>query len=235
MLADLDDRGIIRIGAEVVTGDILVGKAREEDAELTPEERLLRPSSGEKAREVRDTSLKVPHGESGKVIGVTSPPGRTATSCRRREPARAAGRWPPSGSHRRQQLARHGNRGVVAKILPIEDMPFLEDGTPVDIVLNPLGVPGRMNVGQVLETHLGWVAQAGWKIRRRQRRLEEAAQADGAADVAPGVPVLAPLRSSTTPAGGDHRAAQEAALPNRDGQRLVGRSGKANLFDGRDR
>ena len=167
VLADLDERGIIRIGADVVPGDILVGKVTPKgETELTPEERLLRAIFGEKAREVRDTSLKVPHGESGKVIGVRVfdidegdelPPGvnrlvRVYIAQKRKitEGDKLAG--------------RHGNKGVIAKILPPEDMPFLEDGTPVDVVLNPLGVPGRMNIGQILETHLGWAASAGWEV-----------------------------------------------------------------------
>src|SRR5207344_2555684 len=167
MLADLDERGIIRIGAEVGTGDVLVGKVTPKgETELTPEERLLRAIFGEKAREVRDTSLKVPHGESGTVIGVRVfdrdsddelSPGvnqlvRVYVAQKRKiqDGDKLAG--------------RHGNKGVISKILPIEDMPFLEDGTPVDIVLNPLGVPSRMNVGQVLETHLGWVAKQGWDL-----------------------------------------------------------------------
>ncbi|MGE5765116.1 MAG: DNA-directed RNA polymerase subunit beta, partial [Mycobacterium leprae] len=167
VLADLDERGIIRIGAEVDPGDILVGKVTPKgETELTPEERLLRAIFGEKAREVRDTSLKVPHGESGKVIGV-------------RVFSREEGDELPPGVNQLVRVyvaqkrkitdgdklaGRHGNKGVIAKILPIEDMPFLEDGTPVDVVLNPLGVPGRMNVGQVLETHLGWVAKQGWRV-----------------------------------------------------------------------
>ncbi|MDA0638985.1 DNA-directed RNA polymerase subunit beta, partial [Nonomuraea sp. MCN248] len=158
VLADLDERGIIRIGAEVVPGDILVGKVTPKgETELTPEERLLRAIFGEKAREVRDTSLKVPHGEQGKVIGV-------------RVFSREEGDELPPGVNELVRVyvaqkrkitdgdklaGRHGNKGVISKILPVEDMPFLEDGTPVDIILNPLGVPGRMNVGQVLETHLG--------------------------------------------------------------------------------
>ena len=167
VLADLDERGIIRIGAEVGAGDILVGKVTPKgETELTPEERLLRAIFGEKAREVRDTSLKVPHGESGTVIEV-------------RTFSREDGDELPAGvnelvrvyiAQRRKitdgdKLAgRHGNKGVISKILPVEDMPFLADGTAVDVVLNPLGVPGRMNVGQVLETHLGWVAKQGWDI-----------------------------------------------------------------------
>ena len=167
MLADLDERGIIRIGAEVTTGDILVGKVTPKgETELTPEERLLRAIFGEKAREVRDTSMKVPHGESGTVIGVRVfdreegdelPPGvnqlvRVYVAQKRKI------------SVGDKLAGRHGNKGVIAKILPIEDMPFMEDGTPVDVVLNPLGVPRRMNIGQVLELHLGWLAKQGWDL-----------------------------------------------------------------------
>jgi DNA-directed RNA polymerase subunit beta len=166
ILGDLDERGIIRIGAEVGPGDILVGKVTPKgETELTPEERLLRAIFGEKARDVRDTSLKVPHGEEGKVIDVRVfsredshelPPGvnqlvRVYVAQKRKisEGDKLAG--------------RHGNKGVVSKILPVEDMPYLEDGTPVDIILNPLGVPSRMNVGQVLESHLGYAARWGWE------------------------------------------------------------------------
>src|SRR4029078_5191301 len=165
ILRDLDDRGIIRIGAEGGPGDVLVGKVTPKgETELTPEERLLRAIFGEKAREVRDTSLKVPHGESGKGIGVRVfsredgdelPPGVN-------ELVRVYVAQKRKITDGDKLAGRHGNKGVIAKILPVEDMPFLEDGTPVDIVLNPLGVPGRMNVGQVLETHLGWVAKTGW-------------------------------------------------------------------------
>ncbi|MHB8294670.1 MAG: DNA-directed RNA polymerase subunit beta [Acidimicrobiales bacterium] len=166
ILRDLDERGIIRVGAEVGPGDVLVGKVTPKgETELTPEERLLRAIFGEKAREVRDTSLKVPHGESGKVIDVKVysreeahelPPGvnqlvRVYVAQKRKisEGDKLAG--------------RHGNKGVISKILPLEDMPFLPDGTPVDIILNPLGVPSRMNVGQVLESHLGYAARWGWE------------------------------------------------------------------------
>ena len=166
ILKDLDERGIIRIGAEVGAGDVLVGKVTPKgETELTPEERLLRAIFGEKAREVRDTSLKVPHGESGKVIDVRVfsredahelPPGvnqlvRVYVAQKRKitEGDKLAG--------------RHGNKGVISKILPVEDMPHLADGTPVDVILNPLGVPSRMNVGQVLESHLGWAARWGWE------------------------------------------------------------------------
>jgi DNA-directed RNA polymerase subunit beta len=234
VLADLDDRGIIRIGAEVVTGDILVGKVTPKgETELTPEERLLRAIFGEKAREVRDTSLKVPHGESGKVIGVRVftredgdelPPGvnqlvRVYVAAKRKitDGDKLAG--------------RHGNKGVIAKILPIEDMPFLQDGTPVDIVLNPLGVPGRMNVGQVLETHLGWVAQSGWKVEGEEAEWKRRLRQIGAGDAEAGAPVATPVFDGAREE--EITGLLDSALPNRDGERLVGRSGKAMLFDGR--
>ena len=176
ILADLDERGIIRIGAEVDAGDILVGKVTPKgETELTPEERLLRAIFGEKARDVRDTSLKVPHGESGKVIDVRVfsrddshelPPGvnqlvRVYVAQKRKisEGDKLAG--------------RHGNKGVISKILPIADMPHLADGTPVDIILNPLGVPSRMNVGQVLEAHLGYAARWGWQGADKKRALAD--------------------------------------------------------------
>jgi DNA-directed RNA polymerase subunit beta len=165
---DLDDRGIIRIGAEVRAGDILVGKVTPKgETELTAEERLLRAIFGEKAREVRDTSLRVPHGESGIVVDV-----KVFT--------REQGDELPAGVNQivrvyiaqkrkisvgDKMAGRHGNKGVISRILPEEDMPYLPDGTPLEIVLNPLGVPSRMNIGQVLEVHLGYAAKAlGWKI-----------------------------------------------------------------------
>ena len=232
ILADLDERGIIRIGADVVTGDILVGKVTPKgETELTPEERLLRAIFGEKAREVRDTSLKVPHGESGKVIGVRVfnredgdelPPGvnelvRVYIAQKRKITAgdKLAG--------------RHGNKGVIAKILPPEDMPFLSDGTPVDVVLNPLGVPGRMNVGQVLETHLGWVASAGWKVEGNPQwaaRLPEAAK-----ESKPGTPVATPVFDGAREE--EIQGLLSSTLPTADGIRLVNPDGKAQLFDGR--
>ncbi|MGQ9557164.1 MAG: DNA-directed RNA polymerase subunit beta [Desulfurispora sp.] len=163
ILKDLDDRGIIRIGAEVRPGDILVGKVTPKgETELTAEERLLRAIFGEKAREVRDTSLRVPHGESGKVVDVKVfsrengdelPPGvNQLVRCYIAQKRKI--------SEGDKMAGRHGNKGVVARILPEEDMPFLPDGTPIEIVLNPLGVPSRMNIGQVLETHLGWAVKA---------------------------------------------------------------------------
>ena len=232
VLADLDDRGIIRIGADVVPGDILVGKVTPKgETELTPEERLLRAIFGEKAREVRDTSLKVPHGESGKVIDVRvfdidegdeMPPGvnklvRVYIAQKRKitEGDKLAG--------------RHGNKGVIARILPEEDMPFLSDGTPVDIVLNPLGVPGRMNVGQVLEVHLGWAAAAGWKVDPADPR---------AANLPKSVRELPAGSKVATPVFDGARqeelaAVLSATLPTADGLTLVGEDGKAQLFDGR--
>ncbi|HEX2550955.1 MAG TPA: DNA-directed RNA polymerase subunit beta, partial [Nocardioidaceae bacterium] len=232
VLADLDERGIVRIGADVVPGDILVGKVTPKgETELTPEERLLRAIFGEKAREVRDTSLKVPHGESGKVIGVRVfsredgdelPPGvnelvRVYVAQKRKiqDGDKLAG--------------RHGNKGVISKILPQEDMPFLEDGTPVDIVLNPLGVPGRMNIGQVLETHLGWVAKSGWEVEGSPEwatRLPDDARAGE------------PGTRTATPVFDGAREQEIVGLlgstrPNRDGTRQVAETGKARLFDGR--
>jgi DNA-directed RNA polymerase subunit beta len=232
VLADLDERGIIRIGAEVVPGDILVGKVTPKgETELTPEERLLRAIFGEKAREVRDTSLKVPHGESGTVIGVKVfdreegdelPPGvnqlvRVYVAQKRKitDGDKLAG--------------RHGNKGVISKILPVEDMPFLEDGTPVDVVLNPLGVPSRMNVGQVLETHLGWVAARGWQV---EGTPDWAAGLSGDARVSePGARVASPVFDGVKEE--EIIGLLDATNPTRDGVRLVDGSGKARLFDGR--
>ena len=162
-LDDLDDRGIIRIGAEVRPGDILVGKVTPKgETELTAEERLLRAIFGEKAREVRDTSLKVPHGESGKIVDVKvfTRENGDELSPGVNQLVRVYIAQKRKISEGDKMAGRHGNKGVISKILPIEDMPFLPDGTPVEIVLNPLGVPSRMNIGQVLETHLGWAARA---------------------------------------------------------------------------
>ena len=161
-IKDLDDRGIIRIGAEVTPNDILVGKISPKgEKELTPEERLLRAIFGEKSRDVKDTSLRMPHGERGKVVDVK-------VFTREDNADLSAGvdmMVRVSVAQRRKITAgdkmagRHGNKGVVSRVVPVEDMPFLEDGSPIDIILNPLGVPGRMNIGQVLETHLGWAAR----------------------------------------------------------------------------
>ncbi len=238
MLADLDERGIIRIGAEVTTGDILVGKVTPKgETELTPEERLLRAIFGEKAREVRDTSMKVPHGESGTVIGVRVfdredgdelPPGvnqlvRVYVAQKRKI------------SVGDKLAGRHGNKGVISKILPVEDMPFLEDGTPVDVVLNPLGVPGRMNIGQILEIHLGWLAKTGWDVNAaeanddsgwKQRLIDIHAEA-AEADTNVATPVFDGAKED------EIVGLLGSALPNRDGVRLVGENGKARLLDGR--
>src|ERR671933_612592 len=166
-LKDLDERGIIRVGADVGPGDILVGKITPKgETELTAEERLLRAIFGEKAREVKDTSLRVPQGEEGKVIGVRefSRDNGDELSPGVNELVRVFVAQKRKISEGDKLAGRHGNKGVISKILPVQDMPFLEDGTPVDIILNPLGVPSRMNVGQVLEAHLGWVAKTGWQI-----------------------------------------------------------------------
>ena len=234
VLADLDERGIIRIGADVVPGDILVGKVTPKgETELTPEERLLRAIFGEKAREVRDTSLKVPHGEGGKVIGVkifdlddgydlaagVNQVVRVYVAQKRKiqDGDKLAG--------------RHGNKGVISKILPVEDMPFLADGTPVDVVLNPLGVPGRMNVGQVLETHLGWVAKSGWQVSGSDQGWQERLGAIGALSAEPGTRVATPVFDGAREE--EITGLLGSTLPNADGDRLVGEQGKAILFDGR--
>ena len=235
VLADLDERGIVRIGAEVRDGDILVGKVTPKgETELTPEERLLRAIFGEKAREVRDTSLKVPHGESGKVIGIRvfSREDDDELPAGVNELVRVYVAQKRKISDGDKLAGRHGNKGVIGKILAAEDMPFLPDGTPVDIILNTHGVPRRMNIGQILETHLGWIAKTGWNI-----------------DVASGVPEWADrLPEEMYSAGADTRTAtpvfdgaREAelqgllasTLANRDGQVMVNGDGKAMLFDGR--
>ena len=232
VLADLDDRGIIRVGADVVPGDVLVGKVTPKgETELTPEERLLRAIFGEKAREVRDTSLKVPHGESGKIIAVRVfdmdegdelPPGVTKLV----RVYIAQKRKITAGD---KLAGRHGNKGVIAKILPQEDMPFLEDGTPVDIVLNPLGVPGRMNIGQILETHLGWAAAAGWNVDvtdPRAVRLPDAVKS-----VPPGTKIATPVFDGAREE--ELSLVLDSTTPTKDGLKLVNPNGKANLFDGR--
>ncbi len=221
ILKDLDERGIVRIGAEVNPGDYLVGKVTPKgETELTPEERLLRAIFGEKAREVRDTSLKVPHGESGKVIGVRVftredgdelPPGVN-------ELVRVYVAQKRKISDGDKLAGRHGNKGVISTILSEEDMPFLEDGTPVDIILNPLGVPSRMNLGQVLEAHLGWAALNGFS--------KGGEEFTGPVHVA--TPVFDGARENEIleALGSTHK--------NRDGMRLVSDIGKATLYDGRN-
>ncbi|MHB8965673.1 MAG: DNA-directed RNA polymerase subunit beta [Coriobacteriia bacterium] len=172
VLANLDEDGIIRIGAEVFPGDVLVGKVTPKgETELTAEERLLRAIFGEKAREVRDTSLKVPHGETGRVIAVHkfSRDAGDDLSPGVNELVRVYVAQKRKIQEGDKLAGRHGNKGVISKVLPIEDMPFLSDGTPVDIILNPLGVPSRMNIGQLLETHLGWAAHVGWSDDAKQK------------------------------------------------------------------
>ena len=234
VLADLDERGIIRVGADVVPGDILVGKVTPKgETELTPEERLLRAIFGEKAREVRDTSLKVPHGESGKVIGVKIFESEEGFEL----PAGVNQLVRVYVAQKRKiqdgdKLAgRHGNKGVISKILPVEDMPFLEDGTPVDVVLNPLGVPGRMNVGQVLEMHLGWVAKTGWDLSGVDEAWQKHMRAIGAEQGEPGTRFATPVFDGALE--DEISGLLSSTLPNRDGVQLIGKSGKAKLFDGR--
>jgi DNA-directed RNA polymerase subunit beta len=234
VLADLDERGIIRIGAEVVNGDVLVGKVTPKgETELTPEERLLRAIFGEKAREVRDTSLKVPHGESGKVIGVRVfsredgdelPPGVN-------ELVRVYVAQKRKITDGDKLAGRHGNKGVIARILPVEDMPFLEDGTPVDVVLNAHGVPRRMNIGQILETHLGWVAKTGWEVKGADEPWKKALAEIGASSGTPGTNVATPVFDGARE--DEITGLLGSTLPNRDGQQLIGASGKTRLFDGR--
>jgi DNA-directed RNA polymerase subunit beta len=232
VLAELDERGIVRIGADVRDGDVLVGKVTPKgETELTPEERLLRAIFGEKAREVRDTSMKVPHGESGKVIGV-----RVFSREDGDELAPGVNELVRVYIAQKRKIqdgdklaGRHGNKGVIAKILPPEDMPFLEDGTPVDVVLNPLGVPSRMNVGQVLETHLGWVARTGWEIKGNPEwaaRLPEDAHSG-----APGTKVATPVFDGARESEITGLLASTHAT--RDGEQLIGATGKARLLDGR--
>jgi DNA-directed RNA polymerase subunit beta len=226
VLMDLDEMGIVRIGAEVSPGDYLVGKVTPKgETELTPEERLLRAIFGEKAREVRDTSLRVPHGERGKVIdvqilkrddGADLPPGvnqkvRVYVAIQRKIQV---------GD---KLSGRHGNKGVISKILPIEDMPYMEDGTPLDIMLSPLGVPSRMNLGQILETHLGWAADQGWNEYKGDTKASSGAK--------PGTLISTPVFD-----GADEDEIHEILRnvnPNRDGKLMVDENGKATLYDGR--
>ncbi|WP_156526026.1 DNA-directed RNA polymerase subunit beta [Mycobacterium adipatum] len=232
VLADLDERGIIRIGAEVRDGDILVGKVTPKgETELTPEERLLRAIFGEKAREVRDTSLKVPHGESGKVIGIRvfSREDDDELPAGVNELVRVYVAQKRKISDGDKLAGRHGNKGVIGKILPVEDMPFMPDGTPVDIILNTHGVPRRMNIGQILETHLGWVAKAGWNI---EGSPEWAAKLPEGMLSAPADSIVAtPVFDGAQE--GELEGLLGSTLPNRDGDVMVNAQGKAELFDGR--
>ena len=236
-LANLDERGIIRIGAEVRSGDILVGKVTPKgETELTSEERLLRAIFGEKAREVRDTSLRVPHGEYGIVTGV------------REIDAASDDAELPAGVNRMVRVyiaqrrkitvgdklsGRHGNKGVISKILPVEDMPFLADGTPVDVILNPLGVPSRMNVGQILELHLGWVASRGWDATAAREAGEEwaARLPEAGVSAEPRTPVATPVFDGVR--DDELMGLLDSTLPSPDGVQLVAPNGKARLFDGR--
>ncbi|MEY2848827.1 MAG: hypothetical protein RI885_1492 [Actinomycetota bacterium] len=232
LLADLDERGIIRIGAEVRPGDILVGKVTPKgETELSAEERLLRAIFNEKSREVRDTSLKVPHGEQGTIIAVkefnADNDDELGSGVNQRVVVYIAQKRKITEGDK--LAGRHGNKGVISKILPVEDMPFLADGTPVDVVLNPLGIPGRMNFGQVLETHLGWVAKQGWQVEGKPKwaaRLPEAAHS-----AAPGTKVATPVFDGALEA--EIEGLLDSTTPTRDGDRLIGASGKTRLFDGR--
>ncbi len=247
ILRDLDDRGIIRVGAEVGPGDVLVGKVTPKgETELTPEERLLRAIFGEKAREVRDTSLKVPHGESGKVIDV-----KVFT--------REDGHELPPGVNelvrvyvaqkRKIQVGdklagRHGNKGVISKILPLEDMPYMADGSQVDIILNPLGVPSRMNVGQVLEAHLGYAARWGWDVKGHGkvgidpiRGIETKTRPYTRPATFIATPVFDGAHWDEEEGAGKHPTIQrifENINPESvDGVRMIKRTGKTRLFNGR--
>lgn len=235
VLADLDERGIVRIGAEVRDGDILVGKVTPKgETELTPEERLLRAIFGEKAREVRDTSLKVPHGESGKVIGIRvfSREDEDELPAGVNELVRVYVAQKRKISDGDKLAGRHGNKGVIGKILPVEDMPFLADGTPVDIILNTHGVPRRMNIGQILETHLGWCAHSGWKVDAAKGVPDWAARLpDELLEAQPNAIMSTPVFDGAQEA--ELQGLLSCTLPNRDGDVLVDADGKAMLFDGR--
>jgi len=231
LLADLDERGIIRIGAEVRPGDILVGKVTPKgETELSAEERLLRAIFNEKSREVRDTSLKVPHGQEGTIINVktfTADEDELGNGVNERVVVYIAQKRKITEGDK--LAGRHGNKGVIAKILPVEDMPFLADGTPVDVVLNPLGIPGRMNFGQVLETHLGWVAKQGWKVDGSPEWAKTLPKE--ALEAAPGTKVATPVFDGALEE--EIAGLLDSTIPNRDGDRLIDSSGKATLLDGR--
>jgi DNA-directed RNA polymerase subunit beta len=231
-LANLDELGIIRIGAEVRPGDILVGKVTPKgETELSAEERLLRAIFNEKSREVRDTSLKVPHGEGGTVIAVkvfdAEEGDELGAGVNKRVVVYIAQKRKITEGDK--LAGRHGNKGVIAKILPVEDMPFMEDGTPVDIILNPLGIPGRMNFGQVLEAHLGWSCKQGWDVTGTAEWVNDMAKELIKAE--PGTKVATPVFDGATK---DQVAGLlEYTLPSEDGKRLIDGSGKTTLFDGR--
>jgi DNA-directed RNA polymerase subunit beta len=232
LLADLDERGIIRIGAEVRPGDILVGKVTPKgETELSAEERLLRAIFNEKSREVRDTSLKVPHGEEGTIIAVkefsADNDDELGSGVNQRVVVYIAQKRKITAGDK--LAGRHGNKGVISKILPVEDMPFLADGTPVDIILNPLGIPGRMNFGQVLETHLGWIAKQGWKVEGKPKWAAGIPQ--DALEAAPNTKVATPVFDGALEQ--EIEGLLDSTTLTRDGERLIDSSGKTRLFDGR--
>ncbi|MCU1577824.1 MAG: rpoB [Rhodoglobus sp.] len=232
LLADLDERGIIRIGAEVRPGDILVGKVTPKgETELSAEERLLRAIFNEKSREVRDTSLKVPHGEEGTIIAVkefnADNDDELGSGVNQRVVVYIAQKRKITAGDK--LAGRHGNKGVISKILPVEDMPFLADGTPVDIILNPLGIPGRMNFGQVLETHLGWVAKQGWEVKGNPKWA--AGIPEAAMSAAPGTKVATPVFDGALEQ--EIEGLLDSTTLTRDGERLIDSTGKTRLFDGR--
>ena len=253
IVADLDDKGIIRVGADVAPGDVLVGKVSPKgETELTPEERLLRAIFGEKAREVRNTSLNVPHGETGKVINIE-------VLQRVKDDGSDGDELPPGVNElvrvyvaQKRKISvgdklagRHGNKGVISKILPVEDMPYLDDGTPVDIILNPLGVPSRMNIGQVLEAHLGYGARWGWVDPTSGKSVGDAPLRGTETKTRPvtkpsvyvATPVFDGARWDETSPTYEHPTIQEvlgSVNPESvDGQRLVGTDGKVRLRNGR--
>jgi DNA-directed RNA polymerase subunit beta len=253
IVGDLDDRGIIRVGADVAPGDVLVGQVSPKgETELTPEERLLRAIFGEKAREVRNTSLTVPHGESGKVIDVE-------VLQRKKDDGSEGDELPPGVNElvriyvaQKRKISvgdklagRHGNKGVISKILPAEDMPYLDDGTPVDIILNPLGVPSRMNIGQVLEAHLGYCARWGWTDPKSKQVVGDAPLRGTESKTRPATdpsifistPVFDGAHWDENDLAGSHPTIEEI-LTNLtpetvDGKRLVGADGKVRLRNGR--
>ncbi|MFZ8901608.1 MAG: DNA-directed RNA polymerase subunit beta [Ilumatobacteraceae bacterium] len=246
ILRDLDDRGVIRVGAEVSPGDVLVGKVTPKgETELTPEERLLRAIFGEKAREVRDTSLKVPHGESGKVIHVSvidrDEGGELNPGVNQMVKVLVAQKRKISVGDK--LAGRHGNKGVISKILPQEDMPYLADGTPVDVILNPLGVPSRMNVGQVLEAHLGYAARWGWTDGDRAigeapiRGTESKTRPSTSPATFISTPVFDGANWDEVEKSGKHPTIVDVFAKLNpeatDGRRLIQSDGKTTLYNGR--
>ena len=245
-LKDLDERGIIRVGAEVRAGDILVGKVTPKgETDLTAEERLLRAIFGEKAREVRDTSLKVPHGESGIIVDVKvfTREGRDELGPGVNMVVRVYIAQKRKISVGDKMAGRHGNKGVVSRIMPQEDMPFLPDGTPLDIVLNPLGVPSRMNIGQVLEVHLGRAAQAlGWKVATpvfngadEKDIMELLAQAGLFREVFPNETIAGKQLYLVTEDGTDVRRLDEEEMADVQQVRIWRAEGRLRLADGKSK